>query len=99
MDKIRGMMKRKKLYTRHEDMSQDGKILVYMGHTGDISIGIHSYDATGVFETATAEFCEIVNGRGRSPHTREALIKLADAIEKDNLENPIKKSTRKIEKD
>lgn len=79
-----------KRYVRNEDMSPDGKLTVIMQEDGDLIVAIDSYDAMGFRSSASAEFCTH-GGGGYSKHTREALIKLAEAIEKDNKEKPIVK--------
>jgi len=74
-------MKPNKIYSVIEDMSPDGKLTVFMQEDGDVLLRINSPSKE---EAATVEFCGY-GGGGKSPKVREALIKLADAIEETNL--------------
>ena len=78
-------------YVRNEDMSPDGTLSVLQQPDGDIAVTIDGYSAVSRKKRmVSVEFCApFGGGGGRSKHTREALIQLAHAIEKDNLENPI----------
>ena len=73
-----------KSYSRHEDMSPDGELTLYMQRDGDIIIIIKKKDEHSHPKELDLEFC--CSG-GKSPHTRKALFALAAAIEKDNMEN------------
>lgn len=78
-------MKSEFRYLRYEDMSTDGAVTVFRQEDGDVILGVISR-VRGHLQNLSVEFC--VEG-GRSPHTWRALIDLADAIERDNLETPI----------
>jgi hypothetical protein len=83
-------MEQKKQYTRNEDMSPDGKLTVYMQQDGDIIVSMWGRGSVNdELRFAQVEFCTLFAGGGRSKHTREALVPLAEAIEKDNEERPI----------
>ena len=83
-------MERNKRYIRKEDMSPDGTLTLFAGKLGDITLQVLGYDGASE-EPLRAQviFCTTSNGGGRSPHTRKALMALAEAIEKDNKECPI----------
>lgn len=80
-------MQSEKRYLRYEDMSPDGAVTVLRQEDGDVILGVIARPfRSGRLLNLSVEFC--VEG-GRSPHTWRALIALADAIERDNRENPI----------
>ena len=80
-----------KIYIRKEDMSTEGTIALIKGPDGDITIEVFGRNGrpTGEFSRVHVKFCETNIGGGRSPHTMKALINFGDAIEKDNIEQPI----------
>lgn len=79
---------------RHEDMSRNGYLRVLRDASGDIIVAIVAEDGSD----AHVEFCTCGNGGGRSPNTFEALAALAEAMEKDNAEDPSRNpDTRKRE--
>lgn len=82
-------MKPNKTYSRIEDMSPDGKLLILMESDGDIIVRIYGYDEVDTPCSASVEFCALSFGRGYSVHTRQALADLAEAMERDNRERPI----------
>ena len=73
--------------SRKEDMSPKGVLILSQQSDGDIVIQIVADDEYG--SPNCVEFCTgAFGGGGGSPHTFEALNKLMEAIEMDNLENP-----------
>lgn len=82
-------MKLNKLYKRIGDMSPTDHLAILMEADGDVIV---LAEETGMGEKypkrSEVQFCTGYGG-GRSKHTRNALINLADAIEKDNKERPI----------
>jgi hypothetical protein len=73
---------------RKEDMSPRGFLQITRDESGDVVIGSYGMRDGLVQPCTPVEFC-ISSGGNRSPNTVRALIKLAEAMEKDNLENPI----------
>ena len=74
---------------RLSDMDPALALRVSRGADGDIHVFIAQprmplQDEDG--NLAAVEFCA---SGGQSPHTRKALLALAEAIERDNQENPI----------
>lgn len=67
---------------RLEDMSVDGYLAVQFDGDGDVIVSVWD----GRF-SASVEFCTIGSGGGGSPHTKQALIQLFKAMERDNLES------------
>ncbi len=80
-----------KTHRRNEDMSVEGRLILIKNELGDISVGVYGRNRipTEELSLTSITFCEINQGRGRSPNTMQALEDLADAIEKDNTEHPI----------
>jgi DNA invertase Pin-like site-specific DNA recombinase len=75
-------------------MSPDVKLKLFCEKDGDIILSIipsaqKKYSNGYGYEAFQVQFCTVGSGGGRSPHTREALFKLMEAIEKDNEERPI----------
>ncbi len=75
---------------RHEDMSPEGKLGIFIQNDGDIVVICNGRDMWGEPTHAQVEFCTIGSGGGRSPKTRRALCELARAIIADNAEWPIR---------
>lgn len=73
-----------KLVERPEDMSAEGKLTVLIQPDGDVCVTVREGDYDGGKE-ASVEFC--LSGT-RSPHTREALRALYEAMCKDELGVP-----------
>lgn len=69
-------------------MSPRGRITVMLQEDGDVIIGFVLDDAARPSMIPSMEFCSIGAGGGQSPHTREALMNLYEAIRKDNEEHP-----------
>lgn len=84
-------MKPDRTASRRDDMTQQAKLTVMLCDDGDVIIGILNSEAPGgtIIPLASVEFCELGSGGGRSEHTRDALIALIDAIDKDNAERPL----------
>ena len=76
-------------HERKEDMSAKGKLIIMIEPNGDVSVLVEPDNSEKGFTSGPAEveFCSIFGGGGRSPHTLEALYKLAVAIDKDNQES------------
>ena len=83
------------VYERKDDMSTTGVLLVTQQPDGDMGIAVKGGNSTIIDDLNPKEFHQQLEfrfpcgGGGRSPHTRNALIVLAIAIERDNKENPI----------
>lgn len=77
-----------KFYKRTEDMSPDGNLTLFIEEDGDVIVSIsESASVRGVTrQSASIQFCSVGSGGGRSPNTREALLSLCHAIERDNAE-------------
>ena len=75
-------LNRTPMVKRSEDMGH-GSISLMKQDDGDVCITVHGRALGGNMVFASIEFCSIGTGGGRSPHTREALLYLFDAIEKD----------------
>ena len=73
---------------RIEDMSSRGYLKVMRDSDGDVIVAVHGMYNETVQPCEAVEFC-VGRGGNRSPNTVKALLKLAEAMEKDNLENPI----------
>jgi hypothetical protein len=71
-------------YKRYEDMSRDGFLQIYIQRDGDVLVIVRKEDDSRAFGTHV-EFC---TSGGKSPNTLKALYALAEAIKKDNEENP-----------
>ncbi len=65
------------------DMGNKSRLIVYRQEDGDIIVEILQ-DDKGQIKRASVEFCTIGGGGRQSLHTFEALVKLIEAIEKDN---------------
>lgn len=76
-----------KIVVRNEDMSPKGKLHLYIQDDGDIVVRIVPDMDVGSIDSV--EFCEPINGGGRSKHTHKALLDLFKAIEKDNEERSL----------
>ncbi len=80
-------------YERLEDMSPDGKLVVMMEDDGDMILKIvqthEGFSGRPFAEPifASVQFCTLAGG-GHSPAVRRAIRQLAEAIERDNVENP-----------
>jgi len=94
------MIEKNKTYSRRDDMSQKRTLNVFIESDGDICVfvgeEIGKYKVSSPMKTynenediayASVEFVAMGGGM-RSPHTRDALINLIKAIQKDNKENP-----------
>lgn len=86
-----GECKRDELYRRHEDMSPDGRLHILVQRDGDVIIGIEPSKEGLQHYVKSVEFCSIGSGGGRSPHTIKALRALAEAVAKDEADNPIER--------
>ena len=80
----------RKHYRRREDMSPDGMLTVFIDDDGDayVIVCAKDHESDKFAQMASVEFCTVGCGGGRSQHTREAILRLALAIEKDNEEEP-----------
>lgn len=77
--------------SRREDMSQRGELSLIMQDDGDIIVSCLGKESVGdLYSESHVEFCSIGAGGGKSPKVREALIQLMNAIDEDNIRNPIK---------
>ena len=76
---------------RYEDMSPDGWLKIHQQPDGDLVVAFSGRDMTDELFIGQVEFCECGQGGGRSPETRKALIALAEAMDKDNKNNPIER--------
>jgi len=74
---------------RIEDMSAKGYLKVMRDGDGDVIVAVHGMCGGVVQHCEAVEFC-VGRGGNRSPNTVKALIQLAAAMQKDNLENPIR---------
>lgn len=84
------MIERRKVYSRHEDMSADGKLSLMMEDDGDVIITVQNSQETLRYRQpgeSHVQFCTY-SGGSRSLRTRNALIALMEAIEADNQEYP-----------
>ena len=76
---------------RREDMSQRGELQLIQQDDGDIIVCCLGVDSCGdLYQSSHVEFCSIGAGGGRSPKVMEALIQLMNAIDEDNIRDPIK---------
>lgn len=83
-------METQKLYKRVGDMSPSDHLVILMESDGDVMILVEETQQGEKYPTrCEVQFCNLSFDGGRSKHTRNALIDLADAIEKDNEERPI----------
>lgn len=77
-------------YERYEDMSQTGRLQVFIEDDGDVILTIiPSIEDSKSQLTLSVQFCTLSAGGGKSPNVRQALLDLARAIEEDNILNPI----------
>ncbi len=78
---------------RREDMSPTGRLRLFRQDDGDVIVAIVP-DKNGqdykLFKQCSVEFCSVGAGGGRSRHTLEALRALFVAMERDNVESPIR---------
>lgn len=74
--------------TRIEDMSAKGFLKVMRDGDGDVIVAVCGMRDGMVQPCEAVEFC-VGRGGNRSPRTVKKLIELAEAMELDNLENPI----------
>lgn len=75
---------------RFEEMSPKGRLRVHVQDDGDVIIAVIAdpdEHRLGSSVMMSAEFCTYAGG-GRSPHTRNAILALYEAIVLDNIENP-----------
>lgn len=79
---------------RSEDMSPDGFLKIFQTRDGDIHVVVCQSKDRMDGISQSVEFCTPISGGGRSPNVRDALLKLMEAIEKDNKENPIDKEEK-----
>lgn len=82
------MIDRLETAQRYEDMSPLGQLVVMMQEDGDMIISMYLDPDSRPTMMPSMEFCAIGAGGGQSPHTREALKNLYEAIKKDNEEHP-----------
>jgi flavin-dependent dehydrogenase len=76
---------------RLEDMSPRGRLRIIQQDDGDIIVAVQSMEEGLLGIGDSVEFCSGFGGGGKSPHTRQALLALMEAIKLDNLENPSRK--------
>lgn len=74
---------------RIEDMSSRGFLKIMRDGDGDVIVVVCAADGDRLKASESVEFC-VGRGGNRSPNTVNALIRLAEAMEKDNSERPIK---------
>lgn len=74
-------------YQRYEDMSPTGRLAVMIEEDGDVIVTVIPDSKAFNSFTKSAQFCTFIGG-GRSPAVREAILKLAQAILQENLDNP-----------
>ncbi len=79
-------MEHYKNYERIGDNSPGKVLVICKSSIDDISVSIVDYEDHCA--TLTVDFTAVAFGGGKSPKVREALRKLADAIEEDNKVNP-----------
>lgn len=77
------------IYERKDDNSTGKVLAVCASDLDDIELAILDFDAEPYMSKETVTFTTVAFGGGHSPNVREALKQLADAIRKDNKENPI----------
>lgn len=82
-------MSESKRIERNEDMSPRGRLALILQRDGDVIVAIVPDPDATRWERDSVEFCRPGAGGGRSTHTLAALRALAEAMEKDNQENPI----------
>lgn len=74
-----------KIYCRKEDMSPDGRLQLHRQEDGDVCLTVmEGYLEGGISESASVEFCTPFLGGGGSHETYGALLRLMEAMEKDN---------------
>lgn len=74
-------------YRRFEDDSPTGSISVVFGEDGDGHITVYSKPDPNEMKFSM-RFRMAMTGGGQSPRVRNALLALAEAIRRDNEENP-----------
>jgi len=92
----RGNKMEQKVVSRIGDMNRRKALLLMQQEDGDVVVvitldgaPISDFKADREDREAEVEFCTVWPGRGRSQHTRRALLGLIGAMELDNAENPI----------
>ncbi len=84
---VRQQLQHDERYTRTEDMSPDGRLVLIMQEDGDVCLGVIesvSANSPGAGFYSGVEFCSVGSGGGKSPRVREALVRLMLAIKLDN---------------
>lgn len=71
------------LYERRGDMSPNGLIRIILQDDGDVCLAVVGENN----RFASIEFCTLTGG-GKSSRVRSALLILAEAIRRDNVERP-----------
>lgn len=78
---------------RIEDMSSKGFLKILRDGDGDVIVVVCASDGDKLKASESVEFC-VGRGGNRSPNTVKALLQLAAAMQKDNLERPIHVPTK-----
>jgi hypothetical protein len=82
-------LKPREFYFRYEDMSADGKLILFIEDDGDVIVTVYEpRKSVDDARTASAQFCTSSNGGGQSPRVRAALLQLAVAIKEENEAKP-----------
>ncbi len=87
-------MKQGVLYERKDDNSTGKVLVVCASSLDDIEVAILDFDAEPYMSKTTVTFTTVTTGGGHSPNVRKALKELAEAIERDNEENPLPEDFR-----
>jgi hypothetical protein len=66
------------------DMDPKSRLSIERDASGDIIVRVLKYGPQGLISVSEVEYCTVPRGGGRSPYTFDALLKLREAMEKDN---------------
>ena len=66
------------------DMDPKSRLRIYRDAEGDIIVQVLQFGRQGLLTVSEVEYCTMPRGGGRSPNTFDALLKVIEAMDRDN---------------